>query len=987
MSDITPEKSTFEKILYGLDKPDAIARAAIGSLLGDKDTPSSQKILKGTDYSARDLIDQVERRTGLDLYAGDKGDKDPALVDSTINTLAELAAYIGISPTGGLLSAAGKAGKAAAGLRGIGEATALQKAAGRAAVGGAIGALSGDSAGEAATNALIGAGVVGAGAPILKGAGKLVGKGGDAFVDAMSRGLNKEAYEGTELGLTEATGILRKNELKRQAIAREIRATDDVLGLTGLDKETSEGVMDFMKSSFSEQNKFRNKLEADILKSRVGAKAIQVPDGFDMYQANRSGKQKLGDRYIVDRATGRTMAVDASGAASEVKAMPKSVSKVDDINGAEALDIGARDAKGNMIGGEIDRNTLNDLTTKSNTYMGTLVNEQLARIGDPKLSAGVKSFVDRNKKIMADYNKSLRARYDKAGKEFIDTIPMDFHIMEILPDHLKKTATNYDNLRTGFVRRTSSEPIQTGGLNLQELLKAESEAFPSHYMTKQEKEAKRLINNIKYLKAKESGAEGVKQFLGAYDGFTGFLKKQHLTFSHSWVINNFMDNLTKAYLAGGAGNLFDTLVSQGKAVFRNSTDNMVKDLLKITDPNGSFKTSINFSDELMPVALKHGAINEGFFAESFGKGQISKEALMAKVGSDRAAEIISEAANAGGIKKAYDKYSDFLSNTVGRTGQLVEGASRGTLFKHSVRNLMRSDDALKRLGVNMSPKEVSELVKKAGYEGASKIDPSVGKIYDEAARVVNETFFDYGAISPFENEVLKRIFPYWTFFSRNIPYWMNIAGEEAARFQKIGAPYKSIGRRPTDDERQSIPDYMLDKGVMVADSGKQMTMPNLSLFDALSVGDMRSSALEKVHPLLKTIKQFAMKEDDFGGELYPSDAKQGRKRVYGAAVKFAPLTDAIYRDKQSGKLYTDSDTAAIATMLQKNLAPVPLIDTIAKAVEDTKSKGLTLIDALENLGPVKQYNLSEGDKRTAKRYRRAADTRERRNKRRRERNR
>ena len=114
--------------------------------------------------------------------------------------------------------------------------------------------------------------------------------------------------------------------------------------------------------------------------------------------------------------------------------------------------------------------------------------------------------------------------------------------------------------------------------------------------------------------------------------------------------------------------------------------------------------------------------------------------------------------------------------------------------------------------------------------------PSIGKVYDEATRITNSTFFDYGNISAFEDKVMKRLFPYWTYFSRNLAQWPDLIAKNPSRFVNLNKTILNLGRKPTDRERRGIPEYLLKTGTRVGSDGKLINIPNISLHDAISFG-------------------------------------------------------------------------------------------------------------------------------------------------------
>ena len=398
-------------------------------------------------------------------------------------------------------------------------------------------------------------------------------------------------------------------------------------------------------------------------------------------------------------------------------------------------------------------------------------------------------------------------------------------------------------------------------------------------------------------------------------------------------------------MSGGAGNLAEVFANQGKALMRNG-DELTKDLLKLTDPTSAKAVGLTYNTPELSRALDYGVVSEDFFSEAF-KPHMSEAYLSTRVGKDEAKKII-ERGQIGGLAKAKENYSEFLRNTVGRTGSLIEQTARVTTFKNVANDLLDNADAL---GMSITP-EYKALIKKQGILNAP-MTPELDAVFRKASEITNETFFDYGNVTAFEQEVMKRIFPYWTFFSRNIPYWLEAVGNDPARVANVLNIYKALGDEPTDKERNVIPDYLLQRGGRVTEGGAIVTAPSLSMVDALNALDWRRSALDKFHPVINTAANLVTKKTNLGSALYPSEAKSGKVKVMGSGDLLAEIVpSATFRD-QYGDRQTASDLFSVISMLKGNLLPTPALDTAARIVEGVR-KGGSLGQELQNLGPVKQ---------------------------------
>lgn len=421
------------------------------------------------------------------------------------------------------------------------------------------------------------------------------------------------------------------------------------------------------------------------------------------------------------------------------------------------------------------------------------------------------------------------------------------------------------------------------------------------------------------------------------------------------MVNNFTENLLKAYMVGGVENALKVGYQQGKGALRVDTG-LTKDLLKLTDPRNAGPVALQFDTQLARIGQKYGVVVDDFFSEAFKHG--SEQYLTSRVGIERAKKLIADR-DKGAVGKVYSAYQNLLKETVGRTGSLIEQSARLTSFDHVAKNLIENADELAETGLKLSD-TTKNFIKVNGLEAASKL-PEVDAILKKAADIVNGAFFDYGNVTLFEQEVMKRIVPYWTFFRNNIPYWVENMTQGSKVDRAVGSLglIKATGRKPTVEERSKIPDYLLSQGVRVGDRGKLNTFPSLSIIDAVNTANFRDTTLSKLHPLLGTLRSLVTGETSLGGPLLPSSSNSGKTKAQ------SPLLKAIVPDKLGGlvkdrmrgnDVYTTSDAYAVLELLKQNLLPAPIVDTVLRGVEDRK-KGTSLQDILTNLGPVKTKKL------------------------------
>jgi hypothetical protein len=89
-----------------------------------------------------------------------------------------------------------------------------------------------------------------------------------------------------------------------------------------------------------------------------------------------------------------------------------------------------------------------------------------------------------------------------------------------------------------------------------------------------------------------------------------------------------------------------------------------------------------------------------------------------------------------------------------------------------------------------------------------------GKSYDEAGKHVQKYLFDYGDVSPFEQNVMKRIMPFYTWSRKNIPLQLQAIAEHPDKLSKLGLLKSNIQQAAgmeTIPDPSEMPDYLIDR--------------------------------------------------------------------------------------------------------------------------------------------------------------------------------
>jgi len=587
------------------------------------------------------------------------------------------------------------------------------------------------------------------------------------------------------------------------------------------------------------------------------------------------------------------------------------------------------------------------ITKQSNSKAWKGVTDDLARIGNPNLTKAVKDYASHNRKMIGKWNKQL-----KNPSQMIE--PLDFHIADVAtPDDFKSPLEFLASpLRTGFQKR-GKVSISDAGLSLADRSAIEAQRYANAFAGKHVRAAQRVLK-IPDIEAVTDNAKLLELGLKKYDRFTGFLKTMHLTFTYKWLANNYVDNSMKAYLKHG---FKDTVGMLGKTaparhLISKDSDSVYNEMLKAFNPRTGPR-KVRFNTEELQVASDTGVVGSSFFDDIKDMARENMALLIAKKGRKEADKIAMQLEARTGIGKAIDGFQDHMWSTVGNWGAASEGTARVLSFRQFYKQGLQNNKAAKK------------VVDKVGLLEASRISPEVKGILTKSKDMVNDTFFDYKDVSAFEQKVLKRIFPYWSFFSRNMKFWSN---EIFTNTEKVAKMYKivnNMGRTPTVEEREGIPEWLLKFNPRVSgkdSAGNLMAsyMPSMSMNDAIAlVRDPSEETLGLVNPILKSIyEQFTNTDLFLGTSLEASGIRGGKKPVFSQALLLDAVPGIDIKSRPSGSLYVDSDVASRVVNLKSNLLPTPAIDLLLGSSYDLLSGRKSPGEVGSKLTPFHQRKVS-----------------------------
>lgn len=375
-----------------------------------------------------------------------------------------------------------------------------------------------------------------------------------------------------------------------------------------------------------------------------------------------------------------------------------------------------------------------------------------------------------------------------------------------------------------------------------------------------------------------------------YDGMTGFLKYNLLFPSSSWIRNHFMENMKKSFMLNGLPGFMDA-VTIGK--FHEGLSN---DLRQLSD--GNFITP--FKSKYGADLAKYQIVDTNFFHDTdevLGGGAATymyKPETLARL---QDAQAIDDAMPKGlqtvakVAKFAASPFKIVGDRIVIPIGRAVEGGARASTFIRTTDSFLNDAKTVTHFGADPS------LLEKGMLGDVSKLEEiglDTHALKTAAAKVTNDTFFNYKAVNTMEKSLAKRLYPFYTFFKNNLRLYVNssLDPRSLSRLNAVQHLDDSKGAVPTKDEWDGLPIYAKsanpkvvsrdENGILVYISPNDTyneAVKNITEFGHL---DNRNPMIEKMHPFLKTgILEPVTGIDTFTGQPYnPNELKDNERYTF-----------------------------------------------------------------------------------------------------------
>jgi hypothetical protein len=295
--------------------------------------------------------------------------------------------------------------------------------------------------------------------------------------------------------------------------------------------------------------------------------------------------------------------------------------------------------------------------------------------------------------------------------------------------------------------------------------------------------------------------QAINQFLKVVDGTTNWWKMWSLGVRPSYHSKNTIGNLWNNYLAGVDNPIRykDAAVMQYKIAQNNLDGTIYGKPVK----------------EIYEEMANRGVIGEGQY------GADVAQIIESRLG-------INQPLSFNNLRAATESLKQVAGKTVGTDNPLLKGGfAVGSAIEDNARVALFLD-----------------RVKK----GAS---------YEEAGKAVQKYLFDYGSLSPFEQNVLKRAMPFYTWSRKNIPLQLEALVTTPEKINKINLFKQNVEAGVEKPSEYDVPDYVKDQMPIYISNpitGKSTAIPlsgiipfaDLNLLtNAFNTGNRPTSPLEK----------------------------------------------------------------------------------------------------------------------------------------------
>ena len=314
-----------------------------------------------------------------------------------------------------------------------------------------------------------------------------------------------------------------------------------------------------------------------------------------------------------------------------------------------------------------------------------------------------------------------------------------------------------------------------------------------------------------------TGDKEINTFLKVYDKLQDTWKSWTLAIRPGYHTRNAVGNVSNAYMITGLGENIPKAVAtfknaakvqyysrfDGDDLFRQET------IANLRNVRGTKMSKVDRAVlNRMPKINSKDWDNPNFAGTGFSMREIAENAKMRGVNAGhyhkdilRDLETKAEIAADPSRKAKLEKF--FMDNPLVEGGfafgGTIEGNARYAVFLHELQKIQKNPSAYSWIAPTGEKVPLDKVASRrffkpdlsgefAGPLGVSRTERAVTRedaIFDIASQRVKEALFDYTDLSKFERNVMKRIFPFYTWTRKNIPAQLKVLVQNPQRAEKV----------------------------------------------------------------------------------------------------------------------------------------------------------------------------------------------------------
>jgi hypothetical protein len=364
--------------------------------------------------------------------------------------------------------------------------------------------------------------------------------------------------------------------------------------------------------------------------------------------------------------------------------------------------------------------------------------------------------------------------------------------------------------------------------------------------------------------------EGIQKILTGFDKLQNAWKKTAL-FSVGFHARNYIGNAWNMHLSG----MRPDQVVAGQL---DATDTIIQANKKLTGQGGKISDAeMKLYDEFRQQGLKGTGSMADFRVNP-------EDELMSNVrykGKGALGKVLHEFAEVGKQEGAWNKTkqaADSVFASSRRYGDVADETARLAMFKWARKK-------------GMSP--------------------------EEAASKVRETLFDYTELTPAEQQVFKRMAPFYTWLRKNSEFQMKSFLKNPEKFNRIQSATNNAYDN-TDMDEELVPEYLKENLAIPIPGMDRLASLGLPAADLSKWTDPGKVLMDSLSPLLKVPMELGMNQKTFNGapiSQFEGQTKEflGMELPAGAAYvgeQIAPLRRLSGTMTEDNSMENPADAAA-----------------------------------------------------------------------------